>query len=615
MKQISLFNPIMLLAMLLLSPVTAMGYDFEADGIYYNIENRQAVVTSNESSSYYSGDVVIPESVTHEGVTYPVTIIGAYAFNNCTDLASVTLPASILSIGPYSLSHCTGLTSMTIPEGVTHIDPKALEGCTGIKDLYFNAVNCTSPSMYQVFKDCPLESIVFGDRVQVVPEYLAYRQAQLKHVTFSNSVTSIGGLAFERCTSLTDVILPESLISIGGSAFSDCKSLTSLVIPDAVTTIQSYAFSGCSGLEYIVMGNSVTDIGVCAFKGCTGLTNLVLSNSVSYIGDYAFEQCAKLDSVTLGCGVNSIGNTIFHSCPQLVKVTCLSVRPPAFNDSGLLDGLGDYARATLHVLPETVAAYQAAMYWKDFSQIVGDATIDSSEVTDGYGYDFKVDGIYYNVVEDQAIVTHNGYPNSYMGDIVIPAQVAHDGVTYPVVAIGDNAFSTCVNVTSITLPATVTTIGGNAFSSCKGLTEITLPEGLTSIGSYAFSICSGLKQITLPNSLTSIGSFAFYACDGLTSITIPESVTVIHDYAFSWCSHLETVFFNAVDCQHTGVYALFGECPSIVFGEHVQRIPKVIAKGNTKLTSVTIPNSVTSIGNDAFAECEKKYRVWSLVTR
>lgn len=210
--------------------------------------------------------------------------------------------------------------------------------------------------------------------------------------------------------------------------------------------------------------------------------------------------------------------------------------------------------------------------------------------TTAHAYDAKVNGIYYNFNETEktAEVTLYSYYSSqnktaYSGAVVIPSTVTYGGTTYSVTSIGDDAFSDCSGLTSITIPESVTSIGYKAFAETKWYDELpdglvyagkvaykykgTMPEnatiaikeGTTSISREAFSNCSGLTSITIPNSVTSIGYEAFYDCNGLTSITIPNSVTTIGSSAFDGCSGL---------------------------------------------TSITIPNSVTSIGYSAFKGCE-----------
>ena len=462
----------------ILGDASENGYAFVVDGIYYDVKNGKAIVTNNGHLNCYSGNVVIPDEVTHEGITYPVvaigddafkecidlfhitisntvTAIGNYSFYNCKSLTDITLPDSLTSIGHDAFHYCTGLTQMTIPDAVTIIGNSAFKGCVGIKSLtlgksvatiepfafqycsmtsitipesvssigeyafsgcygmkalVFNAINYANQSISHVFDDCSLESIIFGERVPSIPAYMAKDQTQLKSVTIPNSVTVIGGYAFYGCSSLAEVVLPNSLNTIGPDAFHNCTSLTNIIIPDAVTSITSNVFQNCSALVSVVIGKSVKEIGIQAFYGCSALTSITIPNSVNLIREYAFDGCSNLASAKIGSGIASIGSLIFHNCNQLTNVTCLAIRPPDVNSYGLLDDDDDYARATLHVLPERVGAYQAAMYWQKFSQVLGDA---SEEDTNNIPGDVNGDGVV-NVADVNSVIDIiiNGGSNS-----------------------------------------------------------------------------------------------------------------------------------------------------------------------------------------------------------
>ena len=147
--------------------------------------------------------------------------------------------------------------------------------------------------------------------------------------------------------------------------------------------------------------------------------------------------------------------------------------------------------------------------------------------------------------------------------------------------IGSQAFSYCSSLTNVTIPDSVTTIGGSAFEYCSSLTSVTIPDSVTSIGSDAFYMCTSLTSITIPDSVTSIGDHAFFYCANLTNITIPDSVTEIRGSAFYGCSSLTSV--TIPDSVTSIGNNAFRECSS--------------------LTSITIPDSVTSIEYSAFAEC------------
>ena len=266
-------------------------------------------------------------------------------------------------------------------------------------------------------------------------------------------------------------------------------------------------------------------------------------------------------------------------------------------------------------------------------------------------HSFEVDGIYYYITSSTnktVEVTYKGpysisYSNEYTGSVVIPESVTCNGSTYSVTSIGREAFFDCDGLTSITIPNSVTSIGSSAFENCTGLTSITIPNSVTSIGIWAFEYCTGLTSITIPNSVTSIGEWAFASCTGLTSITIPNSVTSIGESAFRDCTGLKTVYnfsnltfskgssgygyvayyadkvynlpegffendlvLGKVDGVNT-LIAYLGNATELTLPADYKGENYVIAayafKGNTTITSIVIPNSVTSIGEGAFYEC------------
>ncbi|MBR3938887.1 MAG: leucine-rich repeat domain-containing protein, partial [Bacteroidales bacterium] len=206
--------------------------------------------------------------------------------------------------------------------------------------------------------------------------------------------------------------------------------------------------------------------------------------------------------------------------------------------------------------------------------------------------------------------------------VVIPSTVTYQGTTYSVTSIGYEAFYNCRGLTSVTIPNSVTSIGNYAFSGCSGLTSVTIPNSVTSIGECAFEGCSGLTSVTIPNSVTSIGSFAFGGCSGLTSVIIPNSVTSIGWYAFYLVKHIiyngtatgspwgalsvngfvENGFVYA-DSTKTSLLAYIGTSTSVTIPNSVTSIGSSAFSGCSGLTSVTIGNSVTSIGSNAFYGC------------
>lgn len=284
MKHFNLKN--IFLSLCLFASISAFAAEpVEIDGICYNLSEGDA--TAEVTRGSYSGAVVIPASITSDGVTYSVKSIGEKAFASRKEVTSVTIPGSVASIGEYAFYGCYGLTAITIPEGVTSIGNNAFSYCKN------------------------LTSVTIPSTVTSIGDYAFYSCSVLPSITIPVGVTSIGHDTFNLCRNLTSITIPEGVTSIGSFAFYGCSSLASVNIPNTVTSIGKDAFSFCYNLGSITIPNGVTNIESYTFYNCTGLTSVNFPNSVTSIADYAFGHCSALASLNIPSSATNISGEAF----------------------------------------------------------------------------------------------------------------------------------------------------------------------------------------------------------------------------------------------------------------------------------------------------------------
>ena len=448
----------------------------------------------------------------------------------------------------------------------------------------------------------------------------AFKNSHLTYVLIGSNVTSIGWMAFESCSSLPSVYIPKNVTSIGARAFWGCSSLTSVTIPSSVTSIGNAAFYGCRSLTKVTIPNKVTSIGAYTFHGCSSLTSVTIPNGVTSIGNYAFHYCCSLTSVTIPNSVTSIGDYAFYECSGLTSLTIpnsvTEIGKYAFASCGLtsltisnsVTSIGDFAfcgsKITSVTIPNSVTRVGEGVFSSciNLTSVVWNAkmTNDYSKEINPF-YEYTGTTIYHDIRKNIISFT--------FGDEVekIPAYLCKE----------------MTGLTSITIPANVTSIGDYAFENCKNITSVVWNvrnsafwDFGSQVESFTFGdevevipggLCSGMNKLTsiiIPNSVTSIGIQAFYDCSSLTSVDIPNSVTDIGDYAFRRCSSLTSISISN-SIKSIG-YGTFQECSSltaIAIPNSAIYIGDSAFRGCSNLTSVDIPNSVIDVGNSAFYGC------------
>lgn len=468
-------------------------------------------------------------------------------------------------------------------------------------------------------KDIEIPAEINGLPVKTIGEYAFTSCDSLKNIVIPDSVTEIKDEAFYNCTNLTSMSLPDSINSIGcwvfdytgifnnlnnwengilyighyliaanieitgeyivkdgtrciaGNAFANCD-LTSIIIPDSVINIGTGTFQQCSNLVSVVLPSNLTHIGTMAFVSCESLTDIIIPDSVTQIDESAFSDCYSLAKINIPNGVKSIGEDAFISCESLTNVN----------------------------IPESVENIGSGA----FSHCT---SITEFYVDKGNNYYASEEGVLFNRDKTTLIAYPAGdLQNKY----IIPESIT---------VIGNDAFSSCINLSDIKIPNSVTRIGSGAFMKCSNLEEIIIPNGISSINYMTFAGCSNLINVTIPASVVSFGNDVFNNCESLTNIYVDEN---------SWCySSVDGVLFNKdkteliaypagksqyeytvpdnVTSIYTSAFRYCNNLTNVIIGNTVKEIGYNAFEYCDNLTNVILGDNVTEIGERAFEGCVK----------
>jgi hypothetical protein len=512
MKKKFLFIVFMMLALTASASV-------EIDGIYYNLNSETRTAEVTYGTKEYLGDIVIPTSVTSDGVTYSVTSIGEEAFEQCR-ITSVDMSNNITSIGREAFWNCYQLTSITIPANVTSLEG-VFAGCYELTKVEIHSDALVSKDynwlsgglLYNLFGNY-VQEFVIGEEVTKIGKCAFWGCTSLTSITIPNSVTTIGSGSFSGCEKLTSITIPSSVTNIEDNPFNACSGLLSIqveegntvydsrnncnaiiktadneiitgcqntIIPNSVKSIGAGAFHMCNGLTFIDIPSSVTTIKGGAFWFCKGLASISIPNSITTIGEQAFEGCSALTSVNIPNGLSTIENEVFSGC----KIASITI-------PNSVTTIGDDAFGGCPLTSLTIPNSVVSIANTSFASCA--YTLTAIQVESG------------NTIYDSRD-NCNAIINSADNTLILGCQ--NTIIPNNVEKIGDYAFSSCGELSSIDIPNSVKSIGDYAFIGCRKLGSVNIPYGVTTIGENAFYNCSELKTIILPKTITKIGNMAF----------------------------------------------------------------------------------------------------------
>ena len=632
------------------------------------------------------------KNVYYAGTKSEWDIISISSDNECLRNATVNyLGKKVTYVGDYenivSVKFGENAILPTPPEGYVYrftVDGKEWDGKNVTSDIVVTVakvqrVNATYT--YQVINgDAVITGVSSKDDftgAQIIPSELD-----------GYTVTSIKYSAFLDCTGLTSIIVPDSVTSIGDSAFAGCTNLTNITIPDSVNNI------GIGILYDTAYYNDKSNWWNRAL--CAG-NHLICSDGNDFYGNYVVKMGTKtisaiafhkgslfgddgvsLTGIVLPDSISNIEHA-FNACVKLKDIYYIGT-PEQWN---LIGGNKQFTSVNIHYNVKQIT-YSGDYVGEEYVDYQGDANLPVPPA--GYRYLFMCNGeiwdgkavtndakvtvkkillqkIYkYTLYDGKATITGIAEKNNFTGEQVIPNEV--DG--YPVICIGNLAFSKCTNLKNVIISEGITDIGSYAFSECSNLESITIPASIKNVGEFAFESCTNLRKvyivdiaawcgiefagsyanpmyygkeiyideiestyilipsgvtkignyafcggikltgISLPDTVKSIGTGAFYGCSNLVDIKIPQKVTNIGDGAFSGCSSLVSLKLpEGIISIGSNMFANCSQLSKITIPNGVKSIGVCAFSNCGNLISIEFPNGISSIEKHAFENCKK----------
>lgn len=496
---------ILITTAVILCSATANAYDFEIDGIRYDITSfSELTVKASSLSETIVGELTIPSEVEFSGkVLKVIEICDDFASSNLS-ISSLTVDDGVISIGARAFKNCANLKTIDIAQSVTLLGEECFYGCSTLE--------------------------AFSNKGIVTIGGKSFAECENLKVVSIESLDSLQQGTFLNCSQLLDCNLP-NIKSIGKEAFKNCQSLKEYYIPDVVTTIGESAFENLP-ITNITIPNNVLTIDNFAFKGCASLLSIIIPNNVRQLGDNVFNGCISLTSISIGSGLLYLP-WIFKGCTSLSEIR--------IEDSStiLTFGYTGEEEQKLPIVGSFSKYYSAPAMFKGFNlkKLYIGRNITTEEYCYNSYYEYEY-GNYYDYCE--YYVPNPPFSESNINSLIIGPLVSTLEMCGYNNGNNTGAFQNCTNLDSVIIHSTATYIPENTFYGCNKIKSLEIPNTIREIGSNAFYGCAGLKNLSLGSNLGTIGINAFYGCDSLMEINIKNPNPPTYNTEFSNIHYINT---------------------------------------------------------------------------
>ena len=597
-------------------------------------------------------------TITFDGA---ISTIPAEAFLVCTNLTSIQLPGSVSTIAERAFYGCNYMEKLIIPASVTSIGVDAFRGCSG--EVVIDCEIGDNAFEGALFSKATINNAIVGKE--------AFMDCiNLKEVSLPNSITTIPYCTFQN-TALENIMVPEGVVSIGDGAFYGCNKLKTAILPESVNTIGVSTFGECRSLQEIKMPSTLASIGSGAFRYCISLLEINIPEGVSSIEDKLFHNCTNLTSLSLPSTLTSLSGA-FYGCEKLTRLNLVDInvwlKLEPKDASGYLGGEHPFSDSTGGdiyvngelltdlVIPNNITTIHGSAFRnvKSLKSVtfgsrvttIGKMAFDNCSNIDKLTFPKSLSTVGFAAFRNTGIseitITKNIANNSSGASIfancdnLTNVTIEDDVTILPNNLFGENTYAGggCDRLTSIVIPASITSIGQGVFEGCTSLKSVALSKGITSIGTSVFKGCFALEEVILPSNMTTIPIEFFRGCSSLNNVVIPEGVTEIGNYAFekSGLTSIElpqnlkyigsSTFYGCKNLEYinipSGVKTLEREifCESglkqVQLPETIETIKYGAFQDCDNLTSIVLPSSISEIDSWVLAFCARMESVYFL---